>query len=78
MTRAKFTVQRIERSLHWQREKGEVQTVVMTPVSDNSPENKKFFEATPSGELKIGLLNAEAAKLFELGKSYYVDFSPAE
>jgi hypothetical protein len=78
MVRAKFTVQRVERTLHWDRSKGELQTIVLSPVSDGSGENKKFFEATPSGEIKLGTVNAEAAAAFELGKSYYVDFTKAE
>jgi hypothetical protein len=78
MVRAKFTVQRIERTLHWIRSNGELQTIVMTPVTDGSEENKKFFDATPCGEIKVGTLSATAASQFELGKSYYVDFTPAE
>lgn len=78
MVRAKFTVREIVRASHWDKSKGEIQTIVMNPVCDGSEENKLFFEASPSGEIKLGTVNEAAARQFELGKAYYVDFSPAE
>lgn len=78
MVRAKFKVQRIERFL-WSKDK-EVQSIVLLPVAggaDASEENRAFFAATPTGEIKLGTVNAEAAA-FELGGEYYVDFTPAE
>ena len=76
--RAKFKVSRIERSL-W-REGVEVQTIVLSPVYSNDPnsENAKFYQATPSGEIRLGTVNAEAAAAFDLEGEYYVDFTPAE
>ena len=76
--RAKFVVQSKRDSLHWDRSKGTVSTIELHPVSDGSEENKRFFEATPGGKIELGILNAEAAKQFDLGRSYYVDFTPAE
>lgn len=55
----------------------EVRTVKMSPVSGGSPENLKFWNASPSGSLEIGCANLAAAEAFELGKEYYVDFTPA-
>lgn len=53
--------------------------VKLQPVyGDASPENKAFFEATPSGEITMHIKNQVAADAFELGKAYYVDFTPAE
>jgi hypothetical protein len=44
-------------------------------VSGNeSEENKKFWEASPSGQVKFQTLNAEAAKMFEFGREYYMIF----
>lgn len=40
-------------------------------------ENLIFGDATPSGEVKMTIVNPEAAKQFEIGKAYYVDFNPA-
>lgn len=53
-------------------------TLVFEPVTTGSPENESFYRWTPWGKLEMGTVNAEAAKGFEPGKSYYLDFSPAE
>ena len=74
--RAKFRVDSIERQIMYNG--SERHTVKMAPVSGNdSAENKKFWEATPSGKLEIGCAKAETASLFQLGGEYYVDFTPA-
>lgn len=80
--RAKFVVNKIERSHQsvWKDGKaslGEVQTIKMYPVSSGSDENKAFFASTPSGTIELGTVNADAYSQFELGKEYYIDFSPA-
>ena len=46
-------------------------------VYSNSPENRKFWNATPSGKIEINIVNPEAVKEFDLGKEYYVDFTTA-
>lgn len=51
-------------------------TIRLTAVVDGSEENKKFFKWTPNGSITIGTVNEEAAKQFEVGKEYYVDFIP--
>lgn len=43
-------------------------------VIDGSEENKKFFEWTPSGSLKIGVYKED---VFQPGKEYYLDVSEA-
>ena len=77
MVRAKFHVTSITRTKHWDRSKGEIQTNKLLPVTSGSEENKAFFEASPSGSIELGTVNEEAAKVFELGKEYYIDFTPA-
>lgn len=86
--RAKFTVSRIEltpgsryvgkdgdgRSLY---ESCTMYTIYLHPVTGGDSENEKFFASTPSGEIKLGTVNEEAAKSFYLGKPYYVEFTPA-
>ena len=57
---------------------GEYTTLIMGPVTGNSEENKSFWNATPSGELKINIANKKAIEFFELGKEYYLDFTKAE
>lgn len=47
------------------------------PVSGTSEENKKFWQATPSGIFKFSTINAEAAKMFQFGHEYYVTFRVA-
>lgn len=52
--------------------------VKLTAVYGDSPENKAFFAATPSGNVEMAMVKPEVAAAFELGKEYYVDFTPAE
>jgi hypothetical protein len=76
--RAKFVVNSIERKKHWDRTKGEeTQTIKLTPVVGGSEENKAFYAATPGGHIELCTLNEDAGKQFELGKEYYIDFTPA-
>jgi hypothetical protein len=75
--RAKFQVVSIRRS-QWGHNT-EVQTIEMQPVTGretSSEEDRRFWQATPSGKLELGCVNQEAASFFELGKSYYLDFTP--
>ena len=44
---------------------------------DPEHENKKFWDATPSGELEMHITNNDAAEFFELGAEYYLDFTRA-
>lgn len=46
-------------------------------TASGSEDNKKFFEATPSGQLVFQTVVAEAADRFEVGKEYYLDIIPA-
>lgn len=76
--RAKFKVDSITRSKHWDPSKGrEVHTIKLSPVSTGSDENKTFYAATPGGSIDLQTINEEAGKQFELGREYYIDFTPA-
>jgi hypothetical protein len=75
MTRAKFVCTSIAKSKHWDGSKGFLYTAEMMPVTSGSDENKSFFEATPSGSLKLGQFRDD---LFEVGAQYYIDFTKAE
>lgn len=44
-------------------------------VTDGSEEAKKFFAATPSGSVKLSSYLPDA---FEVGKTYYLDFTPVD
>jgi len=46
-------------------------------VTDTSPENKIFWQSTPSGTFHFVTVNEEAAKMFHFKKEYYVKFTEA-
>lgn len=82
MVRAKFWVSAVQRH---QAKSAEYQSggkVTLLPVYSPNPEheNKKFWDATPQGEITMQISNGEAFKLFEanLGLEFYVDFTPAK
>jgi hypothetical protein len=59
----------------------EMRTLNFIPVygnGDPSHENTKFWQASPSGSIKLGTVNPEAWEKFELNKEYYIDFTPAD
>jgi hypothetical protein len=45
--------------------------------ADPDSENGRFFNATPGGQVRLSIVNPSAADAFEVGKEYYVDFTPA-
>lgn len=52
--------------------------IAFNPVYSGSKENEQFFRATPGGQIMLNVVNEDAAKQFEPGKEYYVDFTPAD
>lgn len=59
---------------------GEMQTVKLSPVYGNGDpehENTKFWEASPSGSIELGTVNAVAAAEFDIGAEFYIDFTRA-
>lgn len=77
--RAKFKCESITRREHWDKSKGEeIHAIKLSPVISGSEENKSFYEATPSGSIELSVIKEEVGKQFELGKEYYVDFTPAQ
>lgn len=82
MIRAKFKVTEITRHMGSKKEgdawvPAEMQTIKAVPVSGGSEENKRFWDASPSGELRLGVINQAAWSAFELGREYYLDFTEA-
>lgn len=54
-------------------------TLKFTTQYDQSiPEDQRFQKATPSGFIEMQVDNPAALEQFELGKGYYVDFTPSE
>lgn len=74
MVRAKFRCDSVKKYRHWDKEKGFLYEYEFSPVGDSSPENKTFWAASPCGSLKLSTINSD---LFEVGKEYYLDFTPA-
>jgi hypothetical protein len=68
--RAKFRVESVTRTTSGS-------TINMQPVISGSPENESFYRYTPGGSLLLSTVNEEAAKQFEPGREYYLDFTPA-
>jgi len=53
--------------------------LIFTAISDSSiPENAAFTKYTPNGQLEMHVDNPSALEKFEVGKYYYLDFTPAE
>lgn len=74
-TRAKFKCSSVTKSLHWDKSKGNLFAATLNPVTADNEENKKFFEATPAGQIQLSTIRDDH---FEVGKDYYVDFTLAE
>lgn len=70
MVRAKLRVDAIEGN------NLRMSTVYEDPAGDT--ENARFTKATPWGTVSLGIDNPAALEQFQVGKSYYADFHPAE
>jgi len=76
--RAKFVCKEITCRPHWDVTKGALISVKFEPVISGSEENRQFYEATPAGAIQLDTLNSSVGEYFELGKSYYLDFTKAD
>lgn len=77
MVRAKFYVYSVTK--HAPSNGRQAGTVRLHPVysSDPNHENKRFWDATPSGSIEMQVNNMAALEQFEPGQEFYVDFTPA-
>jgi hypothetical protein len=48
----------------------------MAIYDQDIPEDQRFQQATPTGHAELQIDNPVALAQFEIGKSYYVDFTP--
>lgn len=58
----------------------EMRSFKFNPVYSQDPnsENKKFWDASPSGELNLGVVNQQVWSIFdEVGAEYYLDITKA-
>jgi hypothetical protein len=53
-------------------------STVYEPDAEKDTENARFTKATPWGAIRLGIDNPAALSQFEVGKSYYVDFTAVE
>lgn len=78
MVRAKFRCAEKKQLAHWDpKNHGPSQDMVVLQVAYGD-ENKAWSAATPSGRIEMTITNPEAMNRFELGKHYFVDFTPAD
>jgi hypothetical protein len=51
--------------------------ISLVPVWEQDGVNKIWSKATPQGKIEMTITNPDAVEQFELGKEYFVDFTPA-
>lgn len=74
-TRCKFQCQAVKKMKAWRGSNQKfVYEAEFTAVTTGTEEDMSFFEATPSGTIKVGTYKND---VFEPGKTYYVDFEEA-
>lgn len=76
-TRCKFQCSSVLHQIHAGKVVGVEVALLPVYSSDPNSENRKFWDATPSGQLKLNLSKTEHVGMFESGKEYFVDISEA-
>lgn len=51
--------------------------IQLQPVYGDTPENKAFWNATPSGMIEMSV-RPEVGEMFQPGQQFYVDFTPVQ
>ena len=72
-TRCKFTCMAVKK-MHNRNPDRFLYEAEFSAVYGDSEENKKFFEWTPSGSLRVGIYKED---VFMPGKDYYIDIFEA-
>lgn len=75
--RAKFRVIEKNNRASYQKDGKPTCVVVLAAVYGDTPENKTWAAATPNGRVEMNIDNPAAYDAFELGKEYFLDFTPA-
>lgn len=73
--RCKYKCTSVTKTANWDTTKPPIYSAKFSAVISGSEENKKFFEATPSGYFEVGTYKEDN---FEVGKEYYFDITLAE
>lgn len=55
-----------------------VAEIKLAPVWEQDGPNRQWSEATPQGSISLMITKPGAVAAFDIGKQYFVDFSPAE
>lgn len=71
---AKFWVKEVT---HHHRDQPDDQCATIKLVPAYGEGNENWSKYTPQGEISMMITNPGAIKQFELGKAYFVDFTPA-
>ena len=75
MIRAKFRVVAVTEHAY----SADARTIKLEPQYDDSiPEDRRFAQSTPSGELSMYVNNPAAVEELKIGKFFYLDFVPVE
>lgn len=77
--RAKFMLQE-HRIYSWHPDRSQHTFVLRPQYDDNIPEDQRFHQATPTGELTMLVDNPAVVEYLSkmLNKQFYLDFTPAE
>jgi hypothetical protein len=75
--RAKFYVQEV-RNVHTADPKQVCAIVKLAAVYGDGKGNEDWSKWTPQGALEMTITNPAAVEAFELGKSYFLDITPAD
>ena len=75
--RAKFYVQEV-RFVHQQDPNACCAIVKLAAVYGNGKGNEDWSKWTPQGSVEMTITNPDAVAAFELGASYFLEFTPAE
>ena len=70
---AKFKCTSMTKQEDWSKKGPYQYSYKFSAVTSGSPENETFWKYTPSGTIDISAIRDD---LFEVGKEYYVNFSP--
>lgn len=81
--RAKFWVNKKQYHHNGQNNDSVSATIELIPCYGSYPggdaeENKSFSKWTPNGKVEMTITNPDAIEAFDLGKPYYIDFTPAD
>lgn len=74
--RAKFKVFNVERSKDTKPGEEWAKVEMQAAYNDGDPSNASWSKYTPSASCSMYITNPSAIEAFEVGKFYFVDFTP--